>query len=277
VSRGFPLTMNISEPTILVWDTNGIDAIVRGIVHRINNTGEPGSPPNRREEFLAVFGIVFDGFRDRLQCANHTSDRVFADEVNPQLVGCHLRNGHPLVETYCAQIEFINRWGATIEEKIPAEIAEDIEIEDMRHLMEEDVGRKDASLVVVALKLGNESERPTMIVTDDSKLAEQIINLRNRYEIVEVGGSQYQTRFVATSFSIQLLRELHLSCGIDNDTWHHIMMSFKRHHNGRYEEAARGHDRRVIEFFATFHDDCEEKARRAITREMEQAFGVNDG
>ena len=268
--------MIIVEPIILIWDTNGIDAIVRGIVHKINNTGEPGSAPDRREEFLAIFEVVFDGFKDRLQCANHTSDRVFADEVNPQLVGSHLRNGHPLVEGYCAQIEFVESWGATIEGKIPYENADDDEIEDVRHLMNEDVGRKDASLVVVALKLGNGSGRQAMVVTDDSKLAQQIIDLKKSHQMVEVGGAQYSTGFVATSFSIQILRELHLSCGIDNDTWHHIMMSFKRHHNGRYEEAARGHDRRVIEFFATFHDDCEEKARRAVTREMEQAFGVND-
>jgi hypothetical protein len=262
---------------ILVWDTNAMDTVVRGIVHKINNTGAPGSAPNREEEFLATFEAVFDGVTNHLNCVNHTSDRVFIDEVNPELPGCQLRNGKPLVEEYCGKHGFTGRWSTSIEQRIPCEDATDGEIDDVRHLMLEDHGRKDASLIVAAVKLSNAANAQTVIITDDTGLAEDIINLPKRHEVVQMGGTEYSTSRITTSLSIQFLRELHLSCGIDNETWQHIMLSFKQHHNGRHAAAARSHERHVIEFFQNFHSDCEEKARRATTRELAQALGENNG
>jgi hypothetical protein len=269
--------MSTYEAAILVWDTSAVDAVVRGIVHKISTTGVPGSAPNREAEFLAAFEVVFEGVANRLQCVNHTSDRVFIDEINPELPGCPLRNGKPLVEAYCGKQGFTELWSTSIEQRIPCEDVTDDESDGVRHLMVEDRGRKDASLVVAALKLGNASGQQVVIVTDDIGFAEEIINLPKRHAVIEIGGSQYSTTCVTTSLSIQVLRELHLSCGIDNETWHHIILAFKHHHNGRIGQAARQHDRQVIEFFERFQADCAEKARRAITQELEQAFGEVDG
>jgi len=269
--------MNISDLAILIWDTNGIDSVVRGIVFRINNTGLPGSAPNREEEFLEVFRGIFDGFKNHLQVANHTSDRVFSDEVNPQLPGCYLRNGHPLVEGFCTKNDFADRFSASIEDQMPCENASDGEIADLQDLMDEDLGRKDVSLIVVALKLANGAKKQVAVVTDDVRLAAEIITLKARHSVVNLDGTDYETGWVTPWLSLEILRELHLSCGIDDGMWQHMMLSFKEHHNGRYGVAARGHVAQVVKFLEAFQSDCEEKARRAITREAAEAFGEDNG
>lgn len=267
--------MIFAKQPALIWDTNGIDCIIRGLVDKITYKAAPGSAPTQNAQFLESFGFILDAFVLQ-RCTNFSSDRIALEEANPRLPACHFRNSHRLVEVFCGIDGFTHQFVELIEEKIQFEETTDEEVRSIQALVEEDIGPNDASLIVAALKTGNRTRRPAIIITDDGAVYRQVNLIKARYQYIEVGPARYLTKYLSTFFSIQVLRELHVSCGIDNETWSHILIGFKRHQDGREEYAAREHDKRVVKFLKTFSSDRDAKAQRALERELYQQFGGED-
>jgi hypothetical protein len=265
-----------NTPVILVWDTNAVDCIVRGIEFLIRNALYPGTEFERHQEFLTLFELVFDQLRASLDHVSHTSDRVFSEEIDPRLVGCHLRNGKALIEAYCNDVAFVGQWSASIEHRMPSEEVAEEQIALFQGLTEIDLGGKDLSLIVAALKLANQIGRDAVVVTDDQALAEEIWRLRRTHVNVELDGLICSTSRITTMFSIEILRLLHNSCGIDNRMWWNIIISFLQHHGQRALNAAREKERKAFACIEGYRKDCDTKAELAVRREMEQLFGGFD-
>ncbi|MFZ0738354.1 MAG: hypothetical protein WBL70_03895 [Candidatus Acidiferrales bacterium] len=181
------------------------------------------------------------------------------------------------MDVYCAEADFPGRWRDVLERRIASEEASVDEIACLNRISREDIGTNDLGLIVAALRLGNGSGQPAMVVTDDIALSQQILKLKHDHQTVILADVQYRTDFLGVFLSLEALRELHLSCGLDNEFWHFVLLSFKQHHNGRQEAAAREHDKQALAFLERYSADRAEKQRRDDTREIAREMGIEDG
>jgi hypothetical protein len=261
---------------ILIWDTCALNGVCRAIAHHITHTAAPGTAPTKQAEFLQRLEAIIVGLRARCGYVSHTTDVVFAIEVDPTAVDSKLRDQDDLLECYCAEATFVEAWQSILEHGIASETVDDGEIEALRGMIRPDPGQRDVSLIVVALKLGTQTGQNCVIVTDDISLTERINELRRNRREVFLEGQQHSTSRITAKLSLEILRELYLSCGLDHDFWHSTLFSFKLHNNGHYGQAGRKHLQHVLAFFSQLYTDRAEKERGCLGAELGSIFGVDN-
>jgi hypothetical protein len=207
---------------------------------------------------------------------NHTSEVVFSIEVDPAVAGSMLRQQDDLVECFCTQGTFIAGWQSVLENTIVAVPASDEEIEMLRRTILPDPGYRDVSLIVAALNLSTEKGQDCVIVTDDLSLSDRINELRSGRRQVFLNGRSHSTTRLSVKLSLQILRDLYVSCGIDHDLWSNSLHSYKDHYNGHYGEAGKKHCQDVAEFYERFHIDRAEKEQGCLTAELGPDYWVDN-
>ncbi len=209
--------------------------------------------------------------------SNHTSETVFAVEIDPAGPDSKLRNQNDLLESFCAQGSFTADWSHVLENRITAEVASDDEVEQLRGTIHPDPGAHDVSLIVAALKRSTQTGRDCIIVTDDMPLSNRISALRRDRREVFLGAHQYSTTRLTAQFSLEILRELYVKCGIDHEFWNSAMLSFKIHYNGHQGPPGRKHHQIVVDFLRTVESDRQEKESLCTAQEFDEIFGAENG
>jgi len=262
---------------ILIWDTCALNEICRAIAHDITHNSPPETAPaTRGEEFLEILDEIMAGFEARCDCSSHTSGHVFAIELDLATAHSKLRNQDELVESFCTQGSFVGDWQSILENRIAEQQVEEEEITALRAIIQPDPGQRDVSLIVAALKLSTQLRQECVIVTDDVALSERINELKRARREVFFLGKQYSTARITVKFSLQVLRELYVSCGIDHLLWESAVWSYKVHHNGHYGQAGPKHIQTVVTFIGQMEKDRAEKEAGCIAAELGPAFGVDN-
>jgi len=230
----------------------------------------------RQAEFLQRLEGIMAGLHARCKYTSHTTEVVFAIEVDPATADSKLRNQDDLVECFCADETFVEAWQSVLENRIATEPVHEVEIEALRRIVQPDPGQRDLSLIVAALKLSSQSGQNCVIATDDISLTERINELRRIRREVFMDGMQYSTTRLTGKLSLEVLRELYLSCGLDHDFWTSALFSFKLHNNGNYGQAGQKHLQHVVAFFGQFNSDRAEKEHGCSVAELGPIFGVNN-
>jgi len=261
---------------ILIWDTCAINAISRGCAFKINNTPANGAAMTRSAEFLASFELVFREITECLGHSNATSDITFNIEIDPRLPGSMLREPTSLAELYCRDPGFPADWHNMLDTSLMSEAVENEAIRDIGPILQNPLGPCDESLIVAAIRLGNQRHELAAVVTDDTALYDEILALRSQHQSVNIVGEILSTQYLSTFLSLEILRYLYLECEITDDAWRSLVESFKHHQNGRNDAAAKEHNLYVVELFSRIDQDKQDKAVRAMNRDLAHEFGVDD-
>jgi len=263
---------------ILIWDTCALNSVCRAIAFHIKRTVAPHVvPTSQGNEFLGTLRDIMTELETRCGFFSHTSESVFALEIDPELADSKLRNQDELLDSFCDQESFAPAWCVVLEDRIsPVAVAEE-EIGDLRPAIQPDPGQQDISLIVAALRLTTETGQKCILVTDDNPLSDRINQLKRDRKQVFLNGQQHSTALVTAMLSLQLLRELYVSCGADHEFWRSAMFSYCNHYGGDVVPPGQNQLQSVIQFLKNSFNDRQEKDSRAAAQEYRSIFGAENG
>jgi hypothetical protein len=267
----------LNRDMILIWDTCALNEICRATALHIKRTSSPLiAPGTRGVDFLDILRNMMAELQARCEHSSHTADVVFEEEIDPTTAGSRLRDQDELVEHFCTRGTFKADWLTLLENSIAVVPVHDGEIEALRGIVQPHPGHCDVSLIVAALKLSTQTGQNCAIVTNDMSLIDRINDVKRNRRQVFLNGHEHSTNLLISMVSLEVLRELYLSCGLDHDFYRSALFSYKEHHNGHYGQAGQKHCQYVADFFSQFYVDRDEKERRRATAELGPAFGVDN-
>jgi hypothetical protein len=257
-----------------ILDTSALNEINRAITFSIKNDAAGGSPEGRAQDFLDGLRRILGGFTGRCGCQVFTSSIVFSEQIDPRLPGSNLHHQDELLDEYASAPGFLQEWSQICEQLIPTEDVSEDEAADLRVCIRTDLGKHDHSLIVAGLKVGQAQGGPVVLVTDDLDLIQCVEHLCRTTRAVILQGSRYETGSLSCYLSLQALREIHRQCGITNEFWRYVTLSFTLHNTGRTGPAAERHLKDAAKVLGEYHRDCEEKDRLDVTRDLAQELGA---
>jgi hypothetical protein len=257
----------------MILDTSAVNAFDLAIMFHIKNEQAADPPEQRGPEFLDVFGRILHGFKERCNWQPYTSSEIFSVEIDPGMPGSKLHHQDELLDVYAQNPAFIENWRASCEQLIPTEGADDDEIHDLRGYLDDNPGRRDLSLIVAALRVSQSTRGQVVLVSDDLPLINCVQTLCRTCPTVTLPGSQFETKNLTCNLSLEALSFLHRHCGITNQVWKSVTLSFALHNAGRTGPSAARHLKNVSRFLDVYHRDCLEKNKLDITRQLAQEFG----
>jgi len=264
----------------MVLDTTVLNQINRSLLLWMQYTSRGGSLHDKAEDFLQQLTTLLDSFPTTCGCQLYTSDLVLSEQIDPMLPGSRLRNiGIDLLDGYSSDPSFLQRWSDVYTRCLHLENVEADEVGGLGGYVTPDPGIHDLSLVIAALKVALSTGSSVILVSDDYQLVKCIDDLRRIRPVVQLGTQSYETKWLTTHLSLQSLRELHRECGIDNQMWQCVILSYKIHYNNMAMASTIGqrsyqyHVRFARQFLDQYIRDCREKDARDLTKQVGEEFG----
>jgi len=203
--------------------------------------------------------------------ATYTTSLVYDEEIDPRSPGSWLRQADPdFFARLCDDDGFAADTHALYQRYFAAEPIADEQIEFLRATAPDNLGRRDFSLVCLALHL-SQGGADVVLTSDDGDLRSLIEHLY-RQRRVAFGDILLDTSHLFAEDSLTFLRQVHGCCKLPNEVWMRIGQLHLQQHFDRF--GATEPDRWDEEFVAvsaflrTVTSDCREKE----LRELEQAF-----
>lgn len=262
---------------ILIWDTCALNSVCRAIADHLKFTADPEVLlASQGQDFLQVLDDVMSELQTRCGHTSHTSDLVFAQEIDPTSAGSNLRNQHELLESFCGQGSFPGDWLDTLDENIATEVVPDDQIRELRPTIQPDPGPRDISLIVAGLKLSTQESQDCVLVTDDAPLIDRVNELRNAHKAIFLSGQQYSTAKLTAKLSLEVLRELYIKCGTDHQFWQSAMFSYNSHYAAHEVRPEQKQYQAVVTFFGKIHSDRWEKEQISAMAHFGGVFGADN-
>jgi hypothetical protein len=203
--------------------------------------------------------------------ATYTTSLVYDEEIDPRSPGSWLRQADPdFFARLCNDDGFAADTHALYQGYFSTEPIADDQIEFLRETAQENLGRRDFSLVCLALQLSH-GGTDVVLTTDDGDLRSLLEHLC-RQGRVAFGDTLLDTSHLFAEDSLTFLRQVHGCCKLPNEVWMRIGQLHLQQHFDRFgvTEPDRWEQEfvAVSAFLRTVTSDCREKE----FRELEQAF-----